>query len=110
MKTRILLATFFSTALLTTQASANWSGIQSATIQSFEATVGNNYDIRVHLKGLTTDACGAGTPGWSYVNSNEENYNGMLSHLMLARTASLKVTLYLQKDAKGYCHIGHMQY
>lgn len=98
------------------------AGIHSANAQTWDGVVVGqisdvhtsssigNYDFRVALKDNTTQWCGssnAGAVGWAGLHSTDPNYKTVQSVLLLAAATGRSVTLYLVRDASGYCKIGY---
>lgn len=89
-----------------------WDGTISGKINEVSGVGGSggapgNYDLRIVLTDVT-EACGPGTPNWSYVNANDANYKGLMALLLMARAAANSVTLYTTKDPRGFCQIGYV--
>lgn len=84
-----------------------WDGSASGKITLFEATDAENYGFRVHVAS-GTGQCGAGTPGWSYVNKSFDNYDVFVSLLTSAFLAGKSVTIY-SDNIGGYCRMAHIQ-
>ncbi|QKY11974.1 hypothetical protein [Janthinobacterium lividum] len=106
MKKLLCAALFFFASL---QASA-WDGVSSGKIAKIEAVGGaagaGNFDLRVYLSS-TTPPCPseiASPPAWSYMNSVDANYKGILSVLLMAQALNKTVTIHSNRVA-GYCQI-----
>ncbi|WP_196158982.1 hypothetical protein [Reinekea sp. G2M2-21] len=84
-----------------------WDGVVTNTIAKIDVVVdGENYGFRVYLNGSPA-LCGT-TSDWAYVNKSSSNYDAIVSSLLAAHMAGRRVTLYTNKMASGYCHIGYL--
>lgn len=82
-----------------------WDGVLTGRITNVEVSVnGENYGFRVHFAGQ--QACGTGSPSWSYLNKSATNYDAMVSMLTSSFLNGKPVTLYTTKVGQ-FCEIGH---
>jgi len=90
-----------------------WDGVVSGKIGQIHG-VGSaggapgNFDLRIFLEGNPDLCAGATDPKWAFINSNEANYQGMLSLILMAQTTGRNVTLYTVKAQNGYCQLGYI--
>jgi hypothetical protein len=88
-----------------------WDGVVAGQISDVHAvTATGNYDFRVNLKDNATQWCSAsnaGVAGWAGLHSTDPNYKIAQSVLLLAAATERFVTLYLVRDASGYCKISY---
>lgn len=87
-----------------------WDGAVTATVSAYEVVAleggGHNYDFRVHLSGVSAMCTGGAS--WGYINTDAGNYKATVAALILAHQTGKPVTIYSNKDALGYCQIGHL--
>ena len=84
-----------------------WDGVATNTIAKVDVPLsGENYGFRVYLDGLPS-LCG-NTHNWAYINKSDDNHDAMVSVLLAAHLAGRKVTLYSNRAASGYCHLGYV--
>jgi hypothetical protein len=82
-----------------------WDGVVSgATVTAIDVTDGTNLGFRIYLPAT---ACG-NAYNWAYLNTADSNYAVYVSVLLLAKTMGSTVTVYSNRDASGYCHIGYL--
>jgi hypothetical protein len=110
IKNKLLLRMLIISMMLLPIPALCWDGVVSGKIGQLEG-VGSaggapgNYDLRIYLEGKP-DICPGGK--WAYINSNEANYQGMFSLILMAQTTGRNVTLYTVKAQNGYCQLGHI--
>jgi hypothetical protein len=93
-------------ALLASPMALAWDGAITGPVGQFDVTSGANYGFRVSLVAFPA-LCGNAN-NWAYLNSSESNYETYVAAIMLARAQGLEVTIYSDRDAQGYCHIGYL--
>ncbi len=90
-----------------------WDGMVTGKISQLNG-VGSaggapgNADLRIYLEGNPDICAGATDPKWAFINSNEANYQGLLSLILMAQTTGRIVTLYTVKAQNGYCQLGYI--
>lgn len=104
---------FIPALLLTTLAwaapASAWDGVVTGKIGGVEVTGAGNFDFRVYVGGLTSNACGQGTQSWVYVNQTDSNYQVYVSTITTAYFTGKSVSVYLTRAAGAYCRIDYMQ-
>lgn len=88
----------------------DWDGVVDGKISRIETiNETNNYELRVHLGGLTI--CNHINPTlntWGYLNSSDPNYKVTVANLMLAYALGKSVTIFTMNDAGVGCHIHYV--
>jgi hypothetical protein len=113
IKDKLLLRVLIISMTLLPIPALCWDSVVSGKIGQLEG-VGSaggapgNYDLRIYLAGKSDICVGATDPKWAFINSNEANYQGMLSLILMAQTTGRNVTLYTVKAQNGYCQLGHI--
>lgn len=102
---RLLLLLASSVSLLFCAPAFAWDGAIAGQILQFDVTGGNNYGVRVTLKGSPLICTGGQT--WAYINESDSNYKVYVAMLMMAKTQGSQVTLYTN-HVNGMCHIGYI--
>jgi hypothetical protein len=89
-----------------------WDGVVEGQISDIHSVVSTgNYEFRVSLKNQSAQWCGsttAGSAGWAAMHATDPNFKPTQAVLMLAAATGRTVTLYLVRDAGGYCKIGYV--
>jgi hypothetical protein len=91
-----------------------WDGTPTGKISEIHAAAresgaSGNFDFRVGIEGKNSTFCGGNAQSaWGYFNADDANFKGMSAVLMTAYTLGKTVTLYVTKDAPGYCKIGYI--
>lgn len=83
-----------------------WDGTVAGTISSIDVTGGTNQDFRVYFGSQAV--CGNATT-WAYLNATDPNYATYVATVLMAKALGATVTVYTNRDAAGYCHIGYLQ-
>lgn len=88
-----------------------WDGVASGKIVRMESVGGaagsENFDLRIYLSS-NTPPCPGNLPSpayWSYINTKDYNYKGVMAMLLMANAMNKDVTIYSNIVA-GYCQIG----
>ena len=55
-----------------------------------------------------TAMCGASTPGWIYLNSDDSNYSTYVATILMAKAQGTPLTFFAVRESDGYCHLGHL--
>lgn len=66
-----------------------------------------NYDFRVFLQGNPAQCNGV---TWSFVNTNDANYQAIVASIYTARSLGVPVTLSVIQTSTGYCQIGSVTF
>jgi hypothetical protein len=86
--------------------SSAWDGIVSgARVTAIDVTSAENFGFRVYLP---PEVCGSGTPNWAYVTEGDSNYQAYVQALLQAKAMGLLITVYSNRDGRGFCHIGYL--
>lgn len=77
------------------------------TITSLYVSGPNNYAYRVYgFPPIAGTTCAGG--GWAYINQGDAGASWYASALLTAYSTGKQVTLLVQVDGNGYCHIAEM--
>ncbi|HZT01163.1 MAG TPA: hypothetical protein VFA39_02725 [Steroidobacteraceae bacterium] len=64
-----------------------------------------NFDFRIFLIGNPVICAGQ---TWTYINGTEANYNTLVAATLSAKASGGAVTLHVDPDTQGFCHIEYM--
>ncbi|WP_229954374.1 hypothetical protein [Parasphingorhabdus litoris] len=99
--------TIFIGLLIAATPAMAWDGAITGNVTQIDLTeTGQNFGFRVYLEGRPVICTGG--PDWAYLNANEDNYQAIVSALMLAYSSGKTVVLYTNRDASNKCKIGYI--
>ncbi len=106
MRKHVISLLFALLVILSTGSFAEaWDGIVVGTIATIDVTAGNNYGFRIYFEGAPPMCNGQ---NWAYLLDTDSNYNAYLASMLTAKVSNLGVTVWVNQDSSGYCHIGYM--
>lgn len=84
-----------------------WDGATSGVPGGLEVTGAGNFGFRVYLASPVS-MCGPSSPNWAYIEPTDSNYSTYVAVILSAKAQGTSVQIYTIRDARGYCHIGHL--